>query len=127
MADMRQTPRESRDGESEEVWRKSGLAWTMEDHRRMGSSGPGEEAALRDPSKTMGENMTDDELKAYMEKRIADVREQYQRTLKNSTELRFLKLFLEQLIPDMAYVKHVGRLPQLLNFDPEKEFRIPTE
>ena len=109
------------------LWRKSGLAQSMKDHERVGSSGSGEGAILRDPNKSMGENMTDEEIKAFITKRIADIREQHQRTLADPSEKRFLKTFLEDwLIPDMAYLRHVGRLPEdLQDFDPEKEFAIP--
>lgn len=103
------------------------LAQSHEDHVRMGSSGSGSPFGLRDPSKPEGENMNDDEIREFITKRISDVREQHQRTLADSSEKRFLDMFMNNnLIPDIEYLRHVGRLPkELESFDPVKEFHIP--
>lgn len=100
---------------------------SMKDHEAMGSSGSGEATILRDPNKSMGENMTNDEIQAFITKRIADVRDQHKRTLEDPSEARFLKTFLNDwLIPDIEYLRHVGRLPdELKDFNPAEEFKIP--
>ena len=123
MAEMKQTL----GGNERPLWTKSGLSKSMRDHERVGSSGSGGEAILRDPDKSEGENMTDEEILTFITKRISDVREQHERTLKDPSEKRFLKMFLEDwLIPDIAYLRHVNRLPEeFKDFDPTKEFAIP--
>ncbi len=99
----------------------------MKDHEAVGSSGSGEATIMRDPNKSMGENMTDDEIRAFITKRINDVREQHKRTLEDPSEARFLKIYLDDwLIPDIAYLRHVERLPEeLKDFNPAEEFKIP--
>ena len=54
---------------------------------------------------------------------MTDVREQYTRALSDPSERRFLVLYLEELVPNIKYLREIGRLPEELgNFEPEKEF-----
>jgi len=100
------------------------LEKTLEDHKKLGSSP--DTVLIQNPGKAYAETMTDEELKAYIIKEVADVREQYELAKTgDKIALHTLRITMGMLLPNLEYLRRVGRLPEELSgFDPEKEFAL---
>ena len=107
--------------------KKANLERTLEDHIALGSTPP---KLLRDnPGKTHAELLSDDELQKWMVDEVAMIAEVHHgATAGDEQEKKALALGLRAyLIPNLAYLREIGRLPkEFEDLDPLTKFALPT-
>jgi hypothetical protein len=103
----------------------SKLAMTLQMHIDSGSSA--RYKILEDnPGKTMGEVMDESALRKYMMDQIAQVEQVHAEAQKgDAMDIKTLQNVLKNfLIPDIEYLRQIGRLPPEADFDPLVRFAL---
>jgi hypothetical protein len=111
-----------------DVPRKAGLEMTADDHWAIGST---PHQVLRDnPGKTLLETMSEESFRDFIFGQVESVEESHRGALTgNPLEIKLLKVLLEgMLIPNIEYLREIGRLPQELEgLDPQTKFALPAK
>ena len=108
--------------------RKAQLAMTAADHAAVQSGAPS--VLEENPGKTLLETMDEEGLRGYIRAAIDGVRWAHTQVTGPDPEKRWLLgLLLNQyLLPDMEYLRSLGRLPEeFKDLDPKKEFALPAD
>jgi hypothetical protein len=104
----------------------AGLSMTAADHRAIGST-PSEQLAAN-PDQQCHELMSDEELRGYLAGQIMSTMLRRSKALSGDhREVERFNKYLETcLMPNLAYLKSIGRLPEILeHFDAATAFALP--
>ena len=90
-------------------WKEKGsLGVTAQDHKNIG--GTPDDILLENPGKTLGELMTDQEIKDYILATRANILENEKESLKNMKQ--YTEDLKEDLEATLKYLESIGRLPE---------------